>query len=391
MFRNSILIFGLTSLTLFSVAQDDEYFSNKTIRYDNYIYKESIKTPLIYRQGFELSYPVVELNTNDTIILSFDDLADNIGNYSYTLIHCNSNWLPTSLSPNDYIDGFIENPVTDYNPSFNTFCNYFHYKICIPNENIRIKLSGNYLLMVYENGDKENLVLTRRFFVVESKTEINAQVKRATQIDLMKSHQEIDFILRNAFTCNDPFQDIKVIISQNYRWDNVIKDLKPLFIKDNELTYNYEEGNIFPGGSEFRWFDGKSVTYQAERIQSISYQKPYYHFYMAPDEKRTFKIYFQSQDINGKFLVKNSKGIDSDVEADYVYVHFSLPYEAPLIDGNIYVFGAISDWRCTTNNMLKYNYENKTYELSMFVKQGFLRLSICLFKRWNQRSRFEFY
>ena len=390
MLRNSLLISLFTLLSFFSFAQDEEYFSNNTLRYDNFIYKESIKTPLIYRQGFELSYPVVELNTNDTIVLTFDDLADAIGNYSYTLIHCNSNWLPTSLSPNDFIDGFVENPVTEYQPSFNTFCNFFHYKICIPNENIRVKISGNYLLMVYENGDKESLVLTRRFFVVESKTEIIAQVRRATQIDLMKSHQEIDFVLRNAFTCNDPFQDIKVVISQNYRWDNVIKDLKPLFIKDNELTYNYEEGNLFPGGSEFRWFDGKSVTYQTERVQSISYQKPFYNFYMNPDEKRTFKIYFQSQDINGKFLVKNSKGIDSEVEADYVYVHFALPYEAPLVDGNIYVFGAISDWRCTTNNMLKYNYENKTYELSMFVKQGFYDYQYAFLKDGTNEADLSF-
>jgi len=360
--------FVICSFTLF--AQDD-YFTNQSLRYDNFIYKESIKTPLIYRQGFELSYAFVELNTNDSITITFDEISDNIGNYSYTLIHCNSNWRPSQLSVNDYIDGFSENPVINYEHSFNTFCNYIHYKIFIPDENMRLKISGNYLLMIYEDGNKDNLVLTLRFFVVESKTEIEATVKRATQIDLMKSHQEIDFIIRNGFTCNDPFQDIKVILSQNYRWDNIISNLKPLFVKDNELVYNYEDGNIFPGGSEFRWIDAKSVRYQTERVQSIVFEKPNYHFYLIPDEKRTFKIYFQWQDINGKFLVKNSMGINSEIEADYIYVTFSLPYDAPMVDGNMYVFGALSHWHCTKSNMMIYNYEKKSYKLTLFLKQGF--------------------
>jgi hypothetical protein len=226
-------------------------------------------------------------------------------------------------------------------------------------------------LLIYENGNKEELVLTRRFFVVESKSEVKASIKRATQIDLMKSHQEIDFTLRNAFSCNDPYQDIKVIISQNYRWDNVVTDLKPLFVKDNELIYNYEEGNIFPGSSEFRWFDAKSVRYQSERVQSIAYKKPNYYFNLIPDEKRTFKVYFQWQDLNGKFLVKNSMGINSDIESDYIYVHFSLPYDAPMVDGNIFIFGALSDWQCNKRNMLIYNYDKKEYELDLLVKQGF--------------------
>ena len=368
------LIYIVIALSLafnINVFAQDDYFNISSIRYDNFIYKESIKTPLTYRQGFELSLPAIELNTNDAIEISFDELSDNIENYSYTLIHCNSNWQPSIISENDYMDGFFENPITDYQQSFNTFTNYIHYKIVIPNENVKIKLSGNYILLVYENGNKSELVLTRRFFVIESKTEIKASIKRATQIDLMKSHQEVDFTLKNTFNCNDPFQDIKVIISQNYRWDNIITDLKPLFVKDNELIYNYEDGNVFPGGSEFRWFDAKSVRYQTERVKAISYEKPNFHFTLIPDEKRTFKIYFQWQDLNGKFLVKNSEGINSSVEADYIYVHFSLPYEAPMIDGNMYVFGGFSDWQCIKNNMLKYNYEKKAYELSLLLKQGF--------------------
>lgn len=384
-----ILVISL-SFSSFLLSAQEDYFTNQILRYDNFIYKESIKTPLTFRQSFELSYPFVELNATDTIAITFDEIADNIGNYSYTLIHCNSNWQPSQLSVNDYIDGFSDNPVTEYKQSFNTFCNYIHYKISFPNENVKLKASGNYLLIVFEDGDKEKLVLSRRFFVVESKTEIEASIKRATQIDLMKSHQEVDFTIRNGFTCNDPFQDIKVVVSQNYRWDNAITDLKPLFVKDNELIYNYEDGNIFQGGSEFRWIDAKSVRYQTERVQYINFEKPYYHFYLLPDEKRTFKIYFQWQDLNGKFLVKNSLGIESDIEADYVYTTFTLPYEAPMVDGNMYVFGALSDWRCSKSNMMIYNYEKKAYQLTMFLKQGFYDYQYAYMKDGSKEADLGF-
>lgn len=370
MLKIIILYFVIFAISHSLCAQDD-YFTINTLRYDNYIYKENIKTPLTYREGFELSYPFVELNNTDTITFTFDEVSDNIENYNYTFIHCNSNWQPSNLSENEFIDGFSENPVTNYKQSFNTFCNYIHYKISLPNENIKLKLSGNYILFVYENGDKEKLVLTRRFYVVETKTEIIASVKPATQIDLMKSHQEIDFTLHNVFTCNDPFSDIKVVICQNGRFDNAISNLKPLFVKDNELIYNYENGNIFPGVSEFRCVDAKSIKYQTEHVQSIDYEKPYYHFYLYPDEKRTFKVYFQSQDINGRYFIKNSLGINSEIEADYLFVSFSLPYETPMVDGNIYVFGALSDWQCKKENMMKYNFKKKAYELTLFLKQGF--------------------
>lgn len=366
----SLIILSILSLSLPASAQED-YFQANSLRYDNFIYKESIKTPEIHRKGHTLSYPVIELNTNDTIELTFDELSSDISDYYFTVIHCNSAWQPSGLSPSDFIDGFVENPVTAYKPSFNTLINYINYSIRIPDEYLRLKISGNYILFVYENSDKEQPVLTRRFFVTDTRTEITAEIKRATSIDLMKSHQEVDFNIKHTFRCNDPYGDIKVFVSQNYRSDNMITSLKPLFVKNNELIYNYEDGNLFPGGSEFRWFDAKSVRYQTERVGTIVYKKPYYNFYLLPDEKRTFKVYFSWQDINGKFFIKNSEGINSLIESDYVYVHFSLPWETPMVDGNIYVFGALSDWQCTKRNMLAYNYQKKCYELSLLLKQGF--------------------
>ncbi len=342
------------------------------MRYENYIYKENIKTILLHKQGWELSYPIINLNSEDKLKLSFDDLDGDIKDYYYTIIHCDASWQPSDLLPADYIEGFIENQIQDYKYSFNTLYRYIHYNLIIPNENIKPKISGNYILKVYEDYDETNLVLTKRFVIVEHKVTISANVKRATLLDLRRSSHEIDFTLSySAYSINNPYRDIKVVIAQNNRWDNVITNLKPLFVKYNELVYDYEEGNVFSGGSEYRYFDIKSVRYQSDRIWKIHYEKPYYHIYLFNDEKRTFKIYYFYQDLNGKCFIKIQEGEDSEVEADYVYVHFTLPYDSPIIDGNIYVFGGLSDWSFNTNNQMKYNFDKKAYELTMLLKQGY--------------------
>ncbi len=93
--------------------------------------------------------------------------------------------------------------------------------------------------------------------------------------------------------------------------------------------------------------------------------------YLVADEKRSFKKYEFGQDINGNFLVKINEGSNSDVEADYCYVHFFLPMDDALTDGNLYVFGGFNGWNCERGNMLHYNEKRFGYEATLFLKQGY--------------------
>ncbi|NEW84460.1 MAG: hypothetical protein GZ094_19125 [Mariniphaga sp.] len=43
----------------------------------------------------------------------------------------------------------------------------------------------------------------------------------------------------------------------------------------------------------------------------------------------------------------------------------------PLLGGEIYVFGGLSDWQCQPANKMKWNFESKLYEAALLVKQGF--------------------
>ncbi|MFH2096201.1 MAG: DUF5103 domain-containing protein [Bacteroidota bacterium] len=378
-------LFAFTLLPCFySAAQDSintEFYNDNYLRYKNHTYKDYIKTIQLHKEGWELGYPFITLNSSDRLVLSFDDLEADAKSYSYTFLHCEADWTPSNLMQNEYTEGFTENEIRDYNYSLNTLYKYTHFSVTFPNEDIRLTLSGNYIVMVYKDFNKDSLILTRRFSILEPKVEVIAVVKAATILDERKYSQEIDFTINHGgYPINDPYGDVKVVVTQNNRWDNAITDLKPVFVKDRELVYDFDYGNVFKGGSEFRNFDIKSVRYQSQYIKEILYEKPYYHIYLQNDEPRRFKIYFYDQDINGRYYIKIQEGDDSNVEADYVYVHFSLPYDAPVIDGNFYVFGALSDWNFKLENRMKYNFERKAYECTILLKQGYYNYEYAFVK-----------
>jgi len=369
-FKTLLLIVILITTTSFVSAQSPNL---DDILLDH-IYKENIKTLQIHKEGWALSAPIIALNTADRIQISFDDLTSDIKNYSYTIVHCDANWRQSDIMPADYIEGFTDNKINDYTQSFNTLYQFIHYNLFIPNEDIKPKLSGNYIVKIYENYDSENIVAIKRFCISDNKIEIQAQVKQATLADLRSQYQEIDFSLFYNLPVNDVFNDIKVVLTQNNRWDNAITGLKPLFIKDKELEYSYDEENTFLAGNEYRRFDLKSIRYQSDRIKGFSFEKPYYHVLLYDDENRHFKQYFSDKDLNGRYFIENSDAQNAATDADYVYVHFSLPYEEPLAS-DIYIFGALSNWNINEEYKMTYNVDLKKYEATILLKQGFYNYS----------------
>ena len=351
-----------------------EYYSTSRFLYEDHTYKNNIQTVQLSQAAFELtSQPLLTLNSDEQLKLSFDDFDVEMKTYNYTVIHCNAGWEPSvDLSPDDYLASFEQDFITDYKYSFNSLKRYIHYNVVFPNDNIKITKSGNYILKVFQDNDPDKYILSRRFMVVEEKVRIDAQVRAATNVNDRNYKQEVDFTIdHTGYEIADPFGDIKVVITQNGRWDNAIMVLKPLFMKENQLVYDYDEDNVFPGGSEFRYFEIRNLRYQSERIDKIEYDSSGYQVYLLGDERRNYKKYSTIADINGKFLIKGLEGMDPERECDYAYVHFFLPYDPPTIEGVLYVFGALTDWKYTEANKMKYNSRLKGYECTLYLKQGY--------------------
>jgi len=376
-----IVVFLLVSM--FTVAQEDdtEYFKEDYLRNANFIYKENIKSVLIYKEGFEMSAPLVRLNSADKLIFSFDDLNGDYEKYEYTIVHCDADWNDSDLMPNEYLESFHSDYVDDFQFAVNTMQDYTHYKHYIPNDMVRYRLSGNYVLKVYTSGDPENVIFTRRFYVMDPKVNLHARIKAPSRVEERNTRQEVVFSIGTAgFSIGDPHREIMVTIMQNGRWDNAITDLKPRQVRGSELVYDYDGVNVFDGGSDFRYFDMKSLRYNSMRVKAIEYTPATgYQVFLHDDKVKKKNVYENTQEsMNGRFLIKSEDMNYTDFESDYAMVHFFLPYDTPLIHGKLYLFGGLTEWNFLPANELTYDYEAGGFRASIMLKQGYYNYKYML-------------
>lgn len=352
------------------------YFNPKLLQYKDCIYKESIKTAQLQIPQLPNAAPLIPLNGGFSLVLSFDELGDEAQNYSYTLIHCNADWQPSRLHPFDYINGFSRDDITNYEFSFNTTTNYTHYRLNIPNSSMQIIKSGNYLLKVYQNDDPNDLILTKRFMVFENKVNINATYAGTGLSAYFQTHQRINFTIQyRGYNITNPLEEIKVLVLQNGRWDNAL-DLQPVFLRSDELVYNHMERMLFEGSNEFRFFDIRNVRLRGQRVRAMQEIDDEIHVYLTTDFARNRKsenrwVFRVNQiDRNGRYLVETDNWGITNLDAEYAYVHFSLAMDQPINNGNIYVFGELSDWEPQPNFQMRYNYNTNQYEAQVLLKQG---------------------
>ncbi len=331
-----------------------------------------------------MSYPIMSLDGSDKLKLTFDDLNLDLKYYHYTIIHCNANWQPSDLVQKQYLGGNFDDDIKNYKYSLSSGTQYINYSIEFPNEFITPLVSGNYILKVYNGYNSDEVVITRRFMVVNNKVEIKPTVKEATNVTERFARQEVDFTVNHQNTpILNPYDNIKVVLMQNYRWDNAITGLVPRYINGTLLDYNYEEENVFDGSNEFRNFDIKSLISQTINIKRIQYEEKdkLLHVYINDDENRSFKRYLSMPDLNGNYLIKKDESLtDSDIEAIYVKVHFSLKQYPALKEGNVYIFGKLTDWKFKEEFKMKYDTLNNVYVQDVLLKQGYYNYMYCVVK-----------
>ena len=309
------------------MAQDD-YVNENVFHYSDWNYKPTIQTIQLHESSFDANPAILELNSGNLLELSFDDLDFDKKSYSISFEHCTANWETSNLMPTEFINGFFEANILNYSFSTNTIQKYTHYSITFPQANINFTKSGNYIVYVYQDNDKEKLILTKRFMIFENKVTLLATTRQAMGNDEQYEKQHIEFsILNSGYELTNPFTDLKVVITQNNRWDNAVNDIKPTFVEPTKLTYSLDDKSTFNGGNEFRYFDSRSLRTYTERVNNIYRDSSYvYHLQLKMDESKANKNYSFYNDLNGGFLIKNKDMTGSpDIDADYAWVHFFLP------------------------------------------------------------------
>lgn len=360
----------ITGLLLLSPFSSDAVELPRRI--SNQVFSETIHTVRLFREGFPLSNPIIDLNSDQKLVLSFDDLVNDRADYYYTIFHCDRDWAPSSIAQSEYMKSFHDFPLSDFAYSVNTKIDYINYRLVLPNEDVDFTFSGNYALVVFDRNEPEQPVLIRRFYVVENRVSFDVRIRRSMFEEPTGENQEVDVkVNHQGFTIQNPYSDVKMVLVQNNRDDNALTNLKPLYIQDGLLDYDYERENVFVGGNEFRYFEIRGIKYPGEGVINIQYFAPLYHITLDMDELRVHKKYNFYSEMNGRYYIEAYDRSDPDIEADYLMVHFTLSMENPLLGGGIYVFGELSNWQCQPSCQMRWNQEKSRYEADLLLKQGY--------------------
>lgn len=341
------------------------------------IYRNQIKTLLLVNPHTPYSIPVIALQSpNDILELSFDDLDGDFKNYTLSFLHCNADWTPSNLKTSEYLDGFFEFNIITYSFSVGTYQKFTHYKVqfpsALPQQFTRFKLSGNYMLFVYENGDTEQPVLSKRFIVTDAKAAIQCGIRQPVS-NAKSGGQQLELVVDlNTSSLANPARDVNLTVVQNNRWDNMVQQVQPQFVQANRLTFQFNDGLIFEGGNEYRPLDIRSLRFQSPQIQKMYRDEQHLmHADLITDESRALKPYLYYADINGAYTLYNRDAIDpqSVLETDYVMCKFS--YRTPELSSAMYLTGNITSASPNSRIPLYYNDKSGHYEAEVLLKQGF--------------------
>lgn len=347
--------------------------------YDNTCFDDKIAT-VILQKNIDIydPVPIINLGSTESLKLSFDMLDPQNEFLNYSVIHCDRNWTPSDLQPMDYVNGNTMGEITDFKFSTNTYQTYTHYSLNFPTDEMAITKSGNYILKVFRNFDEEDILLTRRFMVVDIQTKISTSIRSATVPEFRFSHQEVDFSVNYlGFDIPNPFLDVHVTILQNNSWNNAIKNLKPQFVNNNELSFNYENENLLPGTNEFRFFDIRSLRFFSNNVIK-KYIDSVQNVVLRPEESKAYLNYVRWIDYNGKRDIFNSDGMNLVEDGDYALVHFNFKSNNLQDMGDVFVYGELTDWQLKDKFKMTYSSELNMYTCPVLLKQSYYNYHFVL-------------
>ena len=348
-------------------------------QYSEQIEPDYIKTIQFVGNTNQSQLPIIKLG--EPLYLSFDALNGDEADFYYKITHHNFDWTLSDLSQGEYMAGFDDVRIYNYENSFNTLQIYSHYILSIPNRDTkRLKKSGNYMISIF-NDDGE-LVFSRKFMIIENIASVPTFVKRARDLKNIDTHQVVQFVINSpTLQLTNPKQTVKVLVLQNSNLKTAISNLKPQYTLGYELIYRYDKESSFLGGNEFLFFDNKDIRAATSSIRRIELTD-IYNNYLYTNGARFDRPYTFNPDINGNYQIRVLDATTNiNIEADYARVHFALQYFEDIGDKEIHLYGNFNNWTIDETTYMEYDSEFDVYRNSLLFKQGFYNYKFVVVNR----------
>ncbi len=335
-----------------------------------------VKAPYIGRvslavNGDEARQPILTLNGNEQLTISFDALTPEQQRFTWRVEHCDVDWHTTdALFESEYLAAPPEGePIADYQESLLTATLYTHYTFSIPSDNgtARPLLSGNYRVSVYDESNDNEPVLSACFMVVDKRAKLTLQLTADTDIDYRREHQQLSVTADlGALTLINANDEVRLLCQQNRSQHFTLQAPPPTYIIGSTLRWDHCRALIFPAGNEYRKFEMPSTRVPGMHIDRLLYDGEGYAAALLPDQP--YRDYYYDEDQNGRALIYTERSNNADTEADYVLTHFTLATEQ-LPQAEIYIDGWWADG--SDDYLMTYNPEAQAYEADILLKQGY--------------------
>ena len=358
-------------------------------------WREDVKTVTLYKNGVEGERPVLVLGSEDRLLLRFDVLGAEVEGYRYKIQHCDSRWQVDELEPYEYMNGFEEGPINNYNSSFTTLTDYVNYYEYIPSQYSQFLISGNYVVTVTRQDEPDSVLLTRRFCVVEGSLKADVSVGVPYDNVSIFERREVDVALKENRdyrgsmlppTLNPAY--FRVVVQQNGRTDNM-RELPFGGYESGVLCYRYKNENVFEGGNTFRYFDISNIRTAMYNVVQIEEYGGEWYAMLRPLEDRSGKSFITEQTLNGGMKVNVWDRTNKQTEADYVYVNFMLPMRSPFMNGSVHVVGELTQWKLDEGSRMEYDPEMQAYRLRLLLKQGYYAYQLLFVPKGESRGLTE--
>lgn len=310
----------------------------------------------------------MKLNSADRLHVGFDELSHDYHRYICHIERCEADWTTANeVFESDWLNGFNDLVIDNYEHSINTTVLYTHYQFTLPNDQCHLKMSGNYRLHIQEDGTNED-VLTVEFMVTEQSMLLTMSATTNTDIDHNGRHQQVTMSVGYTnHPVTQPDEQIRTVVMQNGREDNCRRNVRPTFVNQNGLEWSHAMELIFDAGNEYRKYEVLDPSHPTMGIDYIRWDGEYYQVFPFVNEPRPNYLY--DEDADGAFYIRNSDNRENDIISDYVWVNYRLNSD-PNIDGHIVIDGM---WTTETDNTYRLTYDDVTgmYTAAILQKQGY--------------------
>ena len=136
----------------------------------------SIRTIQLYPGDDERRLPITSLREGPPLTLEFDLMEAQGRPLTVRFQHANRQW-EEDLAPSRALESYTDDALVEYQSSRGTQVEYTHYTYRFPNDDIRFRTSGNYVLQVTERGRRDSVLFEQAFFVTEGEGTLEARLE----------------------------------------------------------------------------------------------------------------------------------------------------------------------------------------------------------------------